>query len=144
VKEMKEIHKEVKVVLKKLQKEMKKYADRNRKKVVEYKIGDRMLISTKDFIPQMMNRLMKKLTEKYIRLYKIKRIISENVVELELPVSLKVHLVDNVSRIVKYQEQVKRQKKIPSPYYMLSLPNWSIHHHSDTALPTSNLQAYLP
>ncbi len=52
-----------------------------------------------------MNRLMKKLTEKYIRSYKIKKIISENVVELELPVLLKIYLVVNVSRIVKYQEQ---------------------------------------
>ena len=86
---------------------------------------------------------MKKLTEKYIRSYKIKKIISENVVELELPVLLKIHLVVNVSRIVKYQEQVKGQKKIPFPYYILSLPNWSIHHHGNIALPISNLQVYL-
>ena len=53
--------------------------------------------------------------KKFVRLYKIKKIISENVVELELPVSMKIHLVVDVSRIVLYQEQVKRQKKIPSP-----------------------------
>ena len=143
VKEMKEIHEEVKAALKKSQKEMKKYADRNRKKVVEYKVDNRMLISKKNFIPQIMNRLMKKLTEKYIRSYKIKKIISENVVELELPVLLKIYLVVNVSRIVKYQEQVKGQKKIPFPCYILSLPNWSIHHHGDIALPISNLQVHL-
>ena len=40
--------------------------------------------------------------KKFVRLYKIKKIISENVVELELPVSMKIHLVVDVSRIVLY------------------------------------------
>ena len=45
----------------------------------------------------------------------VKKIVSENVVELELLVLLKIHLVVNVRRIVKYQEQVEGQKKIPPP-----------------------------
>ena len=48
--------------------------------------------------------LMKKLTEKFIGLYVVKKIVSENVIELELLVLLKIHLVVNVRRIVKYQE----------------------------------------
>jgi len=36
VKEMKKMHKEAKVALTKSQEKMKKYANRNRKKVVEY------------------------------------------------------------------------------------------------------------
>jgi len=48
-----------------------------------------------------------------VGLYKIKKIISENMVELELLVSIKIHLVVNVSRIALYQEQVEEQKKIP-------------------------------
>ena len=63
----------------------------------------------------MRNREIKKLTEKFVGLYKIKKIISENVVELELLVSMKIHLVVNVSRIVLYQKQVERQKKISPP-----------------------------
>jgi len=47
---MKKIYKEMKVVLKKSQKEIKKYTDRNRKKVVEYKVGDRVLLSTKELM----------------------------------------------------------------------------------------------
>ena len=43
---------------------------------------------------------MKKLIEKYIGSYVVKKIISENVVELELPALLKVHLVVNIRRIV--------------------------------------------
>ena len=61
-----------------------------------------------------MKMLMKKLTEKYIRPYKVKKIISENAVELELPVLLKIYLVVNVSRIMLYKEQIEEQKKIPS------------------------------
>ena len=58
---------------------------------------------------------MKKLIEKFVELYKIKKIILENAVELELPVSMKIHLVVNVSRIVMYQEQIEEQKKISPP-----------------------------
>jgi len=46
VEEMKEMHKEVKMVLIKLQKKMKKYVDR--KEAVEYKIGNKVLLSTKN------------------------------------------------------------------------------------------------
>jgi len=59
--------------------------------------------------------LMKKLTEKYIGSYIVKKIISEIVVELELLALLRIHPVVNMKRIVKYQEQVKRQKKILPP-----------------------------
>ena len=45
---------------------------------------------------------MKKLMEKFVEPYKIKKIISENVVELELLVSMKIHPVINVSRIAIY------------------------------------------
>ena len=58
---------------------------------------------------------MKKLIEKFVELYKIKKIILENAVELELPVSMKIHLVVNVSRIVMYQKQIEEQKKISPP-----------------------------
>ena len=54
-----------------------------------------------------------KLTEKFVEFYKIKKIILENTVELELLMLMKIHLVVNVSRIALYQEQIERQKKIP-------------------------------
>jgi len=96
------MYEETKAVLKKSQKEIKKYADRNRKEVVEYKVGDRVLLSTKDLTWQMRNSKTKKLMEKFVGLYKIKKIISENTVELELPASMKIHSVVNVSRIALY------------------------------------------
>jgi len=108
VKETKKIHKETKVALRKSQKEMKRYTDKNRKKVVDYKVGDKVLLSTKDLMWQIRDKEMEKLMEKFVELYKIKKIILENVVELELLVLMKIQLVVNISKIALYQEQVER------------------------------------
>ena len=89
-------------MLVKSQEEMKKQADRNRKKTEEYKVGDKVLISTKDFLMELMKRATKKLMEKYIGPYVVKKIVSENAVELELLALLRIHLVVDVRRIVKY------------------------------------------
>jgi len=115
VREMKERYEEARAALVKLQEEMKKQVNRNRKEVEEYRVGDKVLISTKDFSIELMKRVTKKLTEKFIGPYMIRKIVSENVVELELLVLLRIYLVVNVRRIVKYREQVEGQKKIPLP-----------------------------
>ena len=86
---------------------MKRQADRNRKETEEYRVGDRVLISTKDFSMELIKRTIKKLMEKFIGPYVVKKIVSENVVELELPASLWIYLMVNVRRIVKYREQVE-------------------------------------
>ena len=114
-KEMKERHEEARAALVKSQEEIKRQVDRSRKEAKEYRVGDKVLISTKYFSMESMKRATKKLTEKFIGPYVIRKIVSENVVELELPASLKIHLVVNVRRIVKYREQVEGQKKIPLP-----------------------------
>jgi len=100
--EMKNRHEEAKAALVKSQEEMKRQADRNRKEVEEYRVGDKVLISTKDFSVELMKRATKKLMEKYIGPYVVKKIVSENAVELELPALLRIYLVVNVRRIVKY------------------------------------------
>jgi len=101
VKEMKDRYEEAKVALIKSQ-EMKRQADRNRKEAEEYKVGDKVLINTKDFSMELIKRTTKKLTEEYIGPYVVKKIISENAVELKLPVLLRIHLVVNIRRIIKY------------------------------------------
>jgi len=98
--EIKDRYEEVKSVLVKSQEEIKRQADR--KEAEEYRVGDKVLISMKDFPIELIKRAIKKLTEKYIRLYVVKKIMSENVVELELLVLLRIHLVVNMRRIVKY------------------------------------------
>ena len=45
--------------------------------------------------------------------YKVKGIVLSNVIELELPNSIKIHPVVNISRVRLYKPQVKGQKKIP-------------------------------
>ena len=53
----------------------------------------------------------KKLTERYVGPYVIEEVVSTNVVKLQLPSSMRIHPVVNVSRIVRYKEQIKGQKK---------------------------------
>jgi len=111
IEKMKEIQEEAKAALGKAQADMKKYADKKRPDVEEYKVGDLVMLSTKDLKYQMIRRRIEKLTERFVGPYKIKKIISSNAVELELPSTIKIHLVVNVSRICRYVGQVEGQKK---------------------------------
>ena len=87
------------MALRKAQEEMKKYADKKRAEVNEYKVGDLVMLSTEDLKYQMVRRRTEKLTERYVGPYKIKKIVLSNAVELELPSTVKIHPVVNVSRI---------------------------------------------
>ena len=107
VREMKKRHEEARAALVKSQEEMKRQADRSRKEVEEYRVGDKVLISIKDFLMELRKRVIKKLTEKFIGPYVVKKVVSENAVELELPAVLRIHLVVDVRRLVKYKEQVE-------------------------------------
>jgi len=60
------------------------------------------MLSTKDLKYQMIERRIEKLIERFVEFYKIKKIISTNIVELELLATIKIHLVVNISRIQKY------------------------------------------
>ena len=59
----------------------------------------------------MVGRRTEKLTERFIGPYQIKKIVSSNAVELELPSTVKIHPVVNISRIQRYIGQVEGQKK---------------------------------
>ena len=107
VKEIKERYEEARAALVKSQKEMKRQVGRSRKEAEEYRVGDKVLISTKDFSTKLRKRATKNLIEKFIGPYVVKKIVSENAVELELPAVLRIHSVVNVRRIVKYKEQVE-------------------------------------
>jgi len=78
---------------------MKKYVDRKRAKVNEYKVGELVILSTKDLKYQMIKRRTEKLIERFVEFYKIKKIISTNTVELELLATIKIYPVVNVSRV---------------------------------------------
>ena len=109
VERMKKVHEEVGVALRKTQEEMKRYADRGRKEMEKWKKGDRVLLSTKDLVFK--ERPSRKRTKRYVGPYAIEKVVSLNVVKLQLPSSIRIHPVVNISRIVHYKEQVKGQKK---------------------------------
>jgi len=58
---IKEVYEEAEVGLKKSQEEMRKYTDRKRSKIEEYRVGDWVLLSTKDLKYQMKGRQSEKL-----------------------------------------------------------------------------------
>lgn len=66
VAKMKKIQEEVQAVLKKSQKEIKKYVDKKKSDSKKYRVGDLVLLSTKNLKQQMEKRQTKKLTERYI------------------------------------------------------------------------------
>jgi len=113
IEKMKKVQEKAKAVLEKAQKEMKKFANRKHREKEEYRVGDLVLLSTKDLKWQMKERRSEKLTECFVGLYKVKGIVSSNTIELELPKSIKIHPVVNVSRVQLYKSQVEGQKKIP-------------------------------
>ena len=94
---MKNVQEEAKAALQKAQEEMKRYADRKRGEVEEYRVGNLVLLSTKDLKYQMVGRCMDMFTEHFVGPYKVKAIISSNAIELDLPTTVRIHLVVNVS-----------------------------------------------
>jgi len=108
VERMKKIQEEVQAALKRAQEEMKKQVDRKKGE------GDLVLLSMKDLKWQIVERRTEKLMERFVGPYKVKRIISTNAVELELPRTVKIYPIVNISRIRRYKEQVPGQKKQPA------------------------------
>jgi len=124
---MKEIQEEAKVALGKVQEEIKKYVDRKRAEVDEYKVGDLVMLSTKDLKYQITGRRTEKLMERFVGPYRIKKIISSNIVKLELPSTVKIHSVVNVSRIRRYVGQIEGQrKKQPASVIIEGEEEWEV------------------
>jgi len=98
VKRMKKIHEKAGAALKKAQEDMKRQADRGRKKTKDWKKRDKVMLSTKDLVFK--KRPARKLVNRYVGPYTIEEVVSTNVVKLQLPISMRIQLVVNVSRIV--------------------------------------------
>ena len=95
VKRMKKVHEEAKAVLKKVQEDMKRQADRERKESEDWKKGNKVMLSTKDLVFK--ERPVRKLVKRYMEPYKIEKVVSMNVIKLQLPSSMRIHLVVNMS-----------------------------------------------
>ena len=125
VERMKKVHEEAGAALKKAQENMKRQADRGRRETEDWKREDRVLLSTKNLVFK--ERLARKLVDRYVGLYTIKEVVSTNAVKLRLPTSMRIHLVVNVSRIVRYKEQVEGQKKEEGkPIEIEGVEEWEI------------------
>ena len=127
VMKMKEIQEKAKAALGKAQEKMKKYTNKRREEVDDYKVEDLVILSTKNLKYQMVRRRTEKLTERFVGPYRIKKIVSSNVVELELPSTVKIHLVVNISRIQRYIGQVEGQRKEqPAPVIIEGEEEWEV------------------
>ena len=59
--------------------------------------------------------------------YVIEVVVSKNVVKLKLLISMRIHPVINVSRVVKYKEPGKRQKvEKPKPVKVNGVEEWEV------------------
>jgi len=106
---------------------MKRYADRERGEVEEYRVSDLVLLSTKDLKYQMIGRQMEKFTEHFVGPYRVKAIISSNAIELDLPSTVRIHPVVNISRVRQYKLQVESQrKKVPQPVVIEEKEEWKV------------------
>ena len=107
---MKQVQEEVKAALGKAQEKMRKYVDGKQREGVEFKVGDLVLLSTRELKWHMKGRGSEKLTEQFVGPYKVKTVISANVVELQLSPTVHIHLVVNASKLQMYKSQIKGQK----------------------------------
>jgi len=84
--------------LRKAQEEMKRYIDRKRKEMEEWKKGDKVMLSTKDLVFK--ERPVRKLVERYVGPYEIEEVVSTNAVKLRLPSLMRIYPVVNISQII--------------------------------------------
>ena len=67
------------------------------------------------------------MTERYVGLYTIEEVVSTNAVKLQLPSSMRIHPVVNVSKIVQYKEQIEEQKKEKGkPVEVEEIEEWKV------------------
>ena len=93
---MKIIHEEAELALSKARKDMQRYADFSRGDAPEYKIEDKVWLSTKNLN---INQPTHKLAERQLGPFTIVKVISPNAMKLKLPASFRIHDVINVSQI---------------------------------------------
>jgi len=135
---MKLIHEETQAALSKARDDMTHYADFYREQAPEYKVGDKVWLSTKNLN---VDRPSCKLTEHQLGPYEIIKIISSNAVKLKLPASFKIHNVINVSCICPYRPPVAGQSIIPpKPVTVEGTPEYEVEEIMDSRLKHDKLE----
>lgn len=80
---------------------------------VEYKVGDKVLLSTSDLRLRM--KVTPKLSSRFIGPFAIKRVLSPLVYELDLPPSMQIHPVFHVSKLKAFKESERFSESRTSP-----------------------------
>jgi len=111
VEKMKKIQEEAKAVLGKAQEEIKRFGDRKRGKGEEYKVGDLVLLSTKDLKWQMKGRRLEKLTERFVGPYKVKGMAEEDTWESRENLENTKELVEEFEREYREENKELRQQE---------------------------------
>ena len=139
VQRMKNVQTEAEAALHKARDDMKRYADRKRAEAPQYKVGDKVWLSTKDLH---ITRPSRKLMEKHIGPYPISKIISPNAVELKLPASFRIDAPINVSRIRPYKPPtIPGQQITPQPPIQIEgEPEYIVEEILDSRLHRNKLQ----
>jgi len=118
--------------------DMTHYADFHRRQAPEYKVGDKVWLSTKNLN---VDRPSCKLTKHQLGHYKIVKIISLNAVKLKLPASFKIHNAINVSCIRPYCPPVAGQSIIPpEPVTVEGTPEYEVEEIMDLWLKCDKLE----
>ena len=109
--QMKEVHEEAQAALKKAQDDMKVYADHRCSEAPEYKVGDKVMLSTQNL--NIAERPTHKLTERWAGPYRVTKIVLSNAIQLDLPPAMKIHPVVNVSHVKPWKLEGQNKLTLP-------------------------------
>jgi len=101
----------------KAQSDQKRHADKHRRDE-QFAVGDEVLLSTRDLhlaADASQQHRAAKLTGRFIGPLKVTRVINPNAYELELPPQLKIHPVQNISKLRHYIRSPDRFAARPQP-----------------------------
>ena len=99
--------------------------NKEQREVKEWKKEDKVMLSTRNLVFK--EKLVKKLTERYVKSFVVEEVILKNIVKLKLLVSMRIYPVVNVSRIMKYRELIKGQKiEEPKPIEVDGEEKWKV------------------
>ena len=99
------------------QSDQKSHADKHRREE-SFVVGDAVLLSTKDLrlaADSSSVARADKLTSRFVGPFKITRVINPNAYELELPEQLRIHPVQNISKLRRYLSSPPRFSARPQP-----------------------------
>ena len=101
----------------KAQSDQKRFADRHRREEL-FAVGDEVLLSTRDLqlaADSSEQHRAAKLTSRFIGPLKVIRVINPNAYELELPPQLRIHPVQNISKLRRYTRSPDKFAGRPQP-----------------------------